>query len=231
MKLNKLATNDHQEIPLENKILALRAAETKLIKQKLDENNQLHLGFDANKKRYQDLQGLVVSFEENLNLIPKLVDEVLNKWTIPLSDLTPSHMFYVDSYALASKGVCKKHPIYVNRDLTKHADITLLLANNNINPSFEYQETFCTLSGGNYEIYSDGTFDYDQVYISYIRYTKPIDFPGYTNLDGSSSSKQDSELEAYLEEELIDLTVQDLAISTENIPAAQGSGLRIAQNE
>lgn len=34
-KLNKLSTNEHQEIPVEDKILALNEAQIKLIKQKL----------------------------------------------------------------------------------------------------------------------------------------------------------------------------------------------------
>jgi len=35
-KLNKLSTNEHQQINLEDKILALNEAQIKLIKQKVD---------------------------------------------------------------------------------------------------------------------------------------------------------------------------------------------------
>ena len=35
-KLNKLSTNEHQQIPLEDKILSLNEAQIKLIKQKVD---------------------------------------------------------------------------------------------------------------------------------------------------------------------------------------------------
>jgi hypothetical protein len=51
-RLNKLASNAHQEIPLEDKILAANEAQLKLIKQKLDGNNIFKLGFDSFKKRY-----------------------------------------------------------------------------------------------------------------------------------------------------------------------------------
>lgn len=230
LRLNTLATNDHQMIPLENKIISLNSAQIKLIKQKMDENNVLHVGFDSLKKRYEDLQILVEPFHAH-ELTPKLVDKTLNKWSVDISGLIPAYMFYVDSYATAHKGVCKGHPIYVNKDLTKHSDITTILANNSINPSFEYQETFCTVSSSQYEVYSDGSFDFDLIYLSYLRYPKYIDFPGYIDLQDNPSIRQDCELAAYLEDEIVDLAVEDLAMSTGNIFAAQSSQQRKNENE
>lgn len=230
LRLNTLATNDHQQIPLENKIICLNSAMIKMIKQKMDENNILHAGFDAFKKRYEDLQILVEPFHDH-PLIPKLVDKQLNKWSADISALAPNYMFYVDSYAIAHKGCCKDHTIYVNKDLTKHSDITTVLANNTINPSFEYQETFCTISSGKYEVYTDGSFDFDTIYLSYIRYPKYIDYPGYIHFNEKPSIKQDCELAYYLEDEILDLAVEDLAMSTGNIIAAQSSQARKSENE
>ena len=52
-RLNKLSTNDHQQIQLEDKILALNEAQIKLIKQKVDGFSVVSgLGLDAFKKRY-----------------------------------------------------------------------------------------------------------------------------------------------------------------------------------
>ena len=60
-KLNKLSTNEHQQIQLEDKILALNEAQIKLIKQKVDGFSVANrLGYDAFKKRYEDLQNLVL---------------------------------------------------------------------------------------------------------------------------------------------------------------------------
>ena len=51
-KLNKLSTNEHQQINLEDKILALNEAQIKLIKQKLDgPSTNTGLGLDAFKKQ------------------------------------------------------------------------------------------------------------------------------------------------------------------------------------
>ena len=50
-KLNKLSTNEHQQIQLEDKILALNEAQIKLIKQKVDGFSVVNrLGIDSFKK-------------------------------------------------------------------------------------------------------------------------------------------------------------------------------------
>lgn len=229
-KLNKLATLEHQEIPIENKILAVNEAQLKLVKIKLDPNNPLGLGLDAFKKRYEDLEVLVEPASAH-PLDVTLEDTVLNRWTSNLIDLDPTYMFYLDSYIICTKGSCKNKTVYVNKDLVKHADIAELTLNPNYKPSFEYEETFCTLSSNKLEVYTDGTFTPTRVYISYIRYPKYIDYPGYVRFDGSDSTKQDSELPAYLEDELIDYTIRELAMSTENNPAVQYTQERIRTSE
>lgn len=229
-KLNKLSSNSHQVIELEDKILALNEAQLKLIKQKLDSNNVLKGGLDAFKKRYEDLQKLIVAYNDQV--IPLVeTDKILNRWVASLVGITPAFMFYIDSYIIADKGACTDRTIWVNRDLAKHADVPTLLNNNNYKPSFEYQETFCTISSDQVGIFTDGTFTPKELYLSYLRYPKYIDKAGYTKLDGTPSVDQDCELKVYLEDELVDLTVQALAMYTDNVMAVQSATARIATNE
>jgi hypothetical protein len=47
---NKLSTNEHQQIQLEDKILALNEAQIKLIKQKVDGGTANGMGMDSFKK-------------------------------------------------------------------------------------------------------------------------------------------------------------------------------------
>ena len=80
-KLNKLSTNEHQQIQLEDKILALNEAQIKLIKQKVDGISVVSgLGMDAFKKRYEDLQSLVVAYNDGV-LPLTLADPILNRWS------------------------------------------------------------------------------------------------------------------------------------------------------
>ena len=230
-KLNKLSTNEHQQIQLEDKILALNEAQIKLIKQKVDGFSVVSgMGLDSFKKRYEDLQRLVINYNENgLNL--ELKNPTINQWYTKLDQITPKYMFYIDSYVLADKGRCKNRIIWINRDLAKHGDLSLLLNNVHYKPSFEYQETFNFLSSDEISIFTDGTFVPSKIYISYMRYPVYIDKTGYVKFDGTDSTDVDCELEAYLEDELVDLTVQNLAMYTENQSAVQSSVYRIQTNE
>jgi len=230
-KLNKLSTNEHQQINLEDKILALNEAQIKLIKQKVDgTSTNSGYGLDAFKKRYEDLQSLVMPYNHQ-PLALALKNDELNQYFASLHDLTPKYMFYIDSYILADKGRCTDRKIWINRDLAKHGDIQFILNNNNYKPSFEYQETFNFLSSDEISVFTDGTFTPKDIYISYMRYPVYINKTGYIMLDGQPSFDADCELETYLEDELLDLTVQNLAMYTENQSAVQSSIYRIQTNE
>ena len=230
-KLNKLSTNDHQQIQLEDKILALNEAQIKLIKQKVDGISTVSgLGFDSFKKRYEDLQRLVEHYNDH-PLKLTLCNPQLNQYCASIEELTPKYMFYVDSYIIATKGRCKDRMIWINKDLAKHGDLQFLLNNENYKPSFEYQETFNLLSSDEISIFTDGTFSPTKLYLSYLRYPEYIDKEGYVKFDGTDSIDNDCELEEYLEDELVDLTVQNLAMYTENAAAVQSAQFRIQTNE
>jgi hypothetical protein len=230
-KLNKLSTNEHQQINLEDKILVLNESQIKLIKQKVDGFSVVSgMGLDSFKKRYEDLQRLVVHYNHQpLNL--EIKNPKINQWYTKLDQLFPKYMFYIDSYMLADKDKCKDRVIWINKDLSKHGDTSILLNNDNYKPSFEYQETFNYVSSDEISVFTDGTFTPKQIYISYMRYPEYIDKAGYVKFDGTDSTDVNCELEEYLEDELVDLTVQNLAMYTENQSAVQNSAYRIQTNE
>jgi hypothetical protein len=229
-RLNKLSTNEHQQIPVEDKVLALNEAQIKLIKQKVDGNNLYKIGLDGFKKRYQDLQFLVENPEEH-KLSLTLADKYLNRWTTDITGVTPRFMFYLDSYMIADKEECKNRILYSNGDLVKHADITTLLLNNNYKPSFEYQEVLVDIASDELHYYTDGTFTPKNIYLTYIRYPKEIDLEGYVKFGGEDSATVNCELEDYLEDELLDLATENLAMYTENNSAVVYTDKRMNNNE
>ena len=230
-RLNKLSTNEHQQINLEDKILALNEAQIKLIKQKVDGfSTSSGMGMDAFKKRYEDLQSLVEDY--NHQPLPLTLEDVqLNQWKADVTTLLPKYMFYLDCYVIADKGRCKDRKIWINNDLTKHGDLQFLLNNDHYKPSFEYQETFNYLATDDMSIFTDGTFTPTSINIMYMRYPVYIDKTGYIGFDGNPSVDRNCELELYLEDELLDLTVQNLAMYTENQSAVQSAAYRIQTNE
>lgn len=236
-KLNKLSGLDHQSIQIEDKLIALNNGQIKIVKKKLNPQNVLGVGFDGNKKRYEDLEFLVEPANKHViegddpqkGLI--LTDPFLNKWSSDLSTLTPNYMFFVDGYLIANKGNCKGRIIYLNSHLIKHGSVTTLLNNPSWVPSFEYQEAFCTLSSKRIEVFTDGTFTPTQLYLSYIRYPVQMDYEGYVNSQGEDSNIVNCELPYYMKEELLDATVLELGIETENPTIAQVAQLRQANDE
>lgn len=230
-KLNKLSSNAHQQVALEDKILALNEAQINMIKTKIDGQAVANkLGMDSMKKRYEDIQSLIVDFTEN-SLPLKEVNKTLNQWDASLTELKPRYMLYADSYVIADKGKCKDRIIWINKDLAKHGDIQFLLNNSHYKPSFEYQETFNSITSNSISIYTDGTFTPTKLFVMYVRYPDYIDKAGYVNFEGKASTTTNCELPDYLEDELVDLTVRNLGMFTENMSAAQNAQARINTNE
>ena len=226
LRINRQATLQHQSIHDEDKVIALQNAQIKYIVQKIGPANNAKLGLDSFLKRYEDLRILIEKFEDH-PLPLELVDTKLNKWEADLSTLLPQYMFYVDAYALGSKGKCKDVIISVNHDLTKHKEVITLMNSSHYKPSFEYQETFDTLSGNSLELYTDGTFTLTECFLSYIRYPKPIDMYGYVKLDGTESIKQDCELPYYLKDSIINLAIEELAMSIGDRETVQNTELKL----
>lgn len=228
LKLNKLSTLEHQFISDDVKIMTLNECQIKLLKKKVNPDNNYGLGFDAFKKRYQDLQFLVVPYKQ-LALTEQ--NDALNSYTtVDITTLTPEFFLPVDMYVLANKGKCEDRKLKVI-DVVKHGDLQLKLDSPHWKPSFEYQETLVTFSENKLFVYTDGSHDITSLYLSYLRYPKNVDVSGYVHLDGSTSTDVDCELPKSMEDELVDLTVQELAMNTENQSAVQYSEMRKKEND
>lgn len=222
-RLNRLASNKHQQIFLENKIVALNEAQLLLIKQKIGLNNIYKAGLDSFAKRYDDLQEIIV-MDSQLSM--SKADNI--KYSANLSDLD-RYMFHIKSYITADKDTCKDRALDVN--IIPHSDVQEWLANKYLEPSFEYQETFAVLTNNKIEVYTDKIFVPTAVYTSYIRYPDRIQYPGCILDDGSDSVLVNCELSEYLMSELLDIAVERLAQFTDNPLAAQAAKERITNNE
>lgn len=223
LKLNKVATNSHQNIPVEDRVIALNQAQIQLVKQKLNINNIYKLGIDAFNKRLDDFRTIIPP--ESTLSVSKVSN---NRYVADLSKLK-DYMFFIKCYIVADKEECKNRVLDVN--IINHNDIREWMSNEHLKPSFEYQETFGIISSDGIEVYTDENFLPTSLHIIYIRYPKPVDIPGYIHLDGSDSILSNCELPEYLRDELVDLAVSELAMSTENINAFEFTNQRISNNE
>lgn len=222
-KLNKLSTNEHQKIQLEDKILALNEAQILLIKNKLSGFSlSSGMGMDSFNKRYEDLQKLVINYDDGkLNLTE--TNEELNEWSADVTGLDPKFMIYLGSFILADKDQCKNRIVWINNEPLKHGDLQTVLTNEHYKPSFEYQETCASISSDKISVYTDGEFIPSVIKIMYLRYPVYISKVGFIGFDGIASVNADCELDDYLEDELLNLTIRQLGANTENIAAMQSS--------
>jgi len=230
MRLNKKVSNEYQDIPDMDLMVALNEAQNKLIKKKLGQNNNYSLGLDSFKKRYEDLQSLVVPFEQ---ISVTKTQELFTSYSSDITKLQYDYFVPLNMYATCTKGKCKNRVIYIGR-IVRHADLTTLLNNSNFTPSFAYQETLAVISGNNVIVYAndpDGDFIVNNLYISYLRYPQKIDIAGYFDLQGNPSVDSDCELVDYLKDELLDIATRELAMDTENTPVIQYSEIRNKNNE
>ena len=106
----------------------------------------------------------------------------------------------------ASKEKCKNAkllPIEI-KDENKH----LLEFDYNNKPSFEWRETFYNLSSNNIKVYKDD-FEISEVYLSYYRYPKQINFEGFIMSDGSPSINSDPEFDDKIMDRIISIAAKD----------------------
>lgn len=230
VKINRLSNLRGQYIPNETKIEVLNIAQTKLVLKKLNTNNNYQLGFDTFTKRYQDLQMLVVPNEEvGLTKVP---GDLLNSYKVSLSSLAYKMIIPIQSYCIANRGNCKQHILDVI-EIVKHEDIRVKLSSPHYEPNFQYQEIIGSISADTMYVYGDeeNSFTITNLFISYLRYPVLMDIAGYTHLDNTASTTVDCELEAYLENELVELAVEEIADATGNQEQSQSSRLRTKEAE
>lgn len=218
LKLNKLASNVHQSINNEDKVIIINEAQIHLVKQKLDLNNVYKSGIDSFNKRYDDLQILV---RQSVVDLTKVSDRKY-EGTIP-----QEYMFFMKAYCNATKGNCTE---ILDINLIPHADVEEWFNNSHLKPSFEYNETFCTISDNKIEVYTTD-FVIGDIVITYLKYPVKVDYPGYIHFDDTESTSVNCELPYYLKDELIAFAVEELARSTENLNAVQLTKDRIQNNE
>lgn len=210
LTLNKVNRQDNVEVPVEDIIVYLNKAQMSWIKTKINPNNVYKVGYEAIRKRIDDLQVLKIS---NVPLTAVKTNDLFHiGYECSLNNIG-NYMFYISSYAIAQKKKCQE---IMWLDLIKTGDLTTKYLDVNYNPSFEWRNSLATIGDDKLVSYSDGTFAITEVYLTYLRYPKAIDKEGYVKLDGTDSSTQDCELPDYAKSDIVDLAVKFAAQTMDN---------------
>jgi hypothetical protein len=228
MRLNRLASNEHQYISEEDKDFALNEARLRLVKNKLGPDKYGH-GLDGFRERYMDLESLIVPHEKLS--VTKVKTGSRSIYEAAIATTQKPFMLPVDAYTVCTLGKCSGRTVWIE-NIAPHSDVPVFLNSTHLQPSFGYQVTFATLSDDRFQIYTDdpqGAFKVDSLYLSYLRFPQEICIGGYPKIEdpkGPDRPKSDSDFPEDLEEELLDIATEILAFATNNETAAQAALLR-----
>ena len=210
LNLNKVDRQDNVLMAVENIVNFLNQAQFSWIKTKIGENNLYRDGYEATRKRIDDLQVLKVN-NYALNLV-KHDDVLFQGYRGSLKDVK-DYMMFVMCRTTASKQDCKAT---LTVDLIRQNDLSNLYFDANFGPSYEWRSTIATIGEDNIILYTDGSFELDKVFLTYLRNPKQIDIEGYIKLDGKDSVNQDCELPYYAKQDIVSLACKFAAQSTDN---------------
>jgi len=210
LNLNKMDRQDNVQVPLEDILVFLNQAQLSWVKSKVGENNIFRDGYEGTRKRIDDLQVLKV---DDVSLTLQKTTDVLYKGYKADLKTIPNYMMYIMSHVGARKEDCKAG---LTVDLIRQNDLSTLYFDANFSPSFEWRSTFATIGQDNIIVYTDETFEIENLYLTYLRYPKAIDSEGYIKIDGLDSSKQDCELPYYAKPDILNLATKFAAQSVDN---------------
>jgi len=210
LNLNKMDRQDNVQVPLEDILVFLNQAQLSWVKSKVGENNIFRDGYEGTRKRIDDLQ--ILKVDDATLPVMKTTDVLYKGYKANLKTL-PDYMMYIMSHVGARKEDCKAG---LTVDLIRQNDLSTLYFDANFSPSFEWRSTFATIGQDNIIVYSDDTFEIDNLYLTYLRYPKPIDSEGYIKIDGTDSVNSDCELPYYVKQDILNLASKFAAQSVDN---------------
>lgn len=167
-RLNKLASNDYDNIETWQIIEAFDKGQVDWCRRNLHGLNIVKEGDEQSTRRIDDLQILLTQTTLNMN----------NKQTYYESINFPTDYLQWKRVSLTATSDCCPDPKPMVVYLAEVANVDELLRDVNKKPSFEWRETFATLSDNNLKIYTNDLFEPAKVTLYYYRQPRRIQIAG-----------------------------------------------------
>lgn len=213
-RLNKLASNDYDNIECWQIVEAFNKAQLDWCRRNLHGLNVLQEGDEQSTRRIDDLQILLTSLSMGLTVKDKYYETL---------DL-PTNYFQWKRITVTGKNECCNDRDFVTW-LAEQGNVDVLLRDQNKKPSFEWGETFCTMKDNKVQIYTNNEFDVTKAMLTYYRLPVRIQIEGcqdpYTQTITPAGGGVDCEFKDDLVELLIDETVKILAADIESFNQMQ----------
>jgi len=221
-RLNKLASNDYDNIESWQIIEAFNKAQVDWCRRNLHGMNTKQEGDEQSTRRIDDLQKLLVSISLGMD----------NRQTYYESNNFPADYLQWKRLSAKAKNSCCKDPKTMVIYLGEQANVDQLLRDKNKQPSYEWGETFATISGNAIQIYTNNTFEISEATLWYYRQPTHIEIAGvvdpYTGL--TSAVDVNSEFKDDLVEVFIDECAKIIAGDIESQLQMQREAQAVEQN-
>jgi hypothetical protein len=199
-RLNKLASNDYDNIEDWQIIEAFNKAQIEWVRRQLHGNNLYKEGDELSKRRIDDLQILLVE----LPLTGSEDDRYFESDNFPVN----TYLEYKRVSAKATNNCCTE-PFLMTVYLAEEANVELIFRDPLKNPNFEWGETFCTMLGNKIRIYKMPDFSIVSPVLTYYRKPTYIQFLGVLNPYTSTVSVVDVPCE--FKDDIVELMLDDTA--------------------
>jgi hypothetical protein len=221
-RLNKLASNDYDNILDWHIVEAFNKGAVSWCRRQLQGTNMSKTGDESSKRRIDDLQPL-------LKNIPVVVNNKQEYYQV--NKLPTDYFEWKRISANATHGCCNE-PRRLVIYLAEEANLDTLLRDANRRPSFEWAETFCTISGNQIKIHTDGKFDVSDVKLMYYSQPIRIQIKGTSNPYTADISLLEVECQFKddVVEVLVDECVKILSGDVESINVQQTSDKSVESN-
>lgn len=211
-RLNKLDSQDYDNIECWMIVEAFNKGQVEWCRRQIVGTNLLKQGDEQSRRRVDDLQVLLVQAPLTLSAFPLYYEATL-----------PSNYFeYKKIDASATTTTCSTgRPLIVYQ--AEEVNVPILLRDENKKPSFDWGETFATLTDNRARVYTNGEFIINNADIMFYRQPTLIQVAGCANPYTGTISTTDveSEFKDDIVELLIDEAVKILAGDIESMNQKQ----------
>lgn len=220
-RLNKLDSLDYDNFQTWQIVEAFNKGQVDWTRRNLHGLNVVKEGDEQSTSRIDDFQILLTSLNPILTNRPQFVE----------TDIPTDYLRWKRISSSASSKCCpdpKPMIIY----LAEQANVDSLLRDKNKQPSFEWGETFVTMSDGKIQVWTGGSFTLNNLELVYYRQPRRIEIASiadpYTLL--TPTVDVESEFKDDINEVLVDECVKILAGDIESVLQMQRQGQVVENN-
>jgi len=196
-RLNKLASNDYDNIECWQIVEAFNKAQIEWCRKQLHGGNMYREGDEMSKRRVDDLQILLTTQPITGPLQPNF----LLGTNFPLN-----YLEYKRVDADATNECCKKTPRSMTVYLAEETNVDLIMRDPLKRPDFEWGETFCTLANNTIRIYKR---DFDIVNPRITFYRKPRNIEITNCSDPYTNQISTVDIESEFKDDIVEVIIDE----------------------